>query len=213
MSYPNSKTVHTFCIPSSCTGTNRLNLGTNDPGTLKNIFNILMDGRRDNAGPAFKATHYNEENDSFDTPIPPEIICDTECLPVIPVVDGDNLCVNGSIFPVMSTLAANIALQPTLEAKLLRTLFLYSEPSRVYGNPNVPNCSGTTGGYTDDQYEVVIIYDDKIPIPIGKLIDGGANDLIKEFAPLVFPLSFNSFHVTVHSLVTDVYYSIFRFDA
>jgi len=202
MSYPTAKTVHTICAPGTCTGNNRLQLRTNNHAHLKEIFNHLMNGQCNNVGRSFHATPHVEELDTIDVPSCPEIVCDLTCYPEIPVVTSDfPTCVSDIIAAVGepgSTIFDDVEAAGELNAALLTLINLMSDQSREYG----PFCD-------TDTFELVIIFDDKLALSYGELIDMGMNvrDTLK---PLVFPTTFISFNFVLHSLVSDTYYQIFK---
>jgi len=206
-----SKTAHTFCVPNTCSGTHHFRLGTNDPGTLKTILNCVTD--RVDRAPTFFANRHREEDETFDTSIPPEVICDTSCLPDIEVIE-----ISSPSNPTEDCAAAIISdtgvtgtiifdgvndsfLADGLHLALLTLLDVYmSDADTSYG----PFCN-------EDEFELYIIYDNKIALPMGKLIDGFGVNLRDTSNVLIFPNGFVSFDFVLYSLTTGKYYRIFRY--
>uniref|UniRef100_A0A6C0JRL7 Uncharacterized protein n=1 Tax=viral metagenome TaxID=1070528 RepID=A0A6C0JRL7_9ZZZZ len=59
---------------------------------------------------------------------------------------------------------------------------------------------------TTDVFEFAVIFDDRVPISWGVLIDGGFGSNLRHPTQQPFPLTWTSFELVIHSLVTDTYY-------
>lgn len=206
--HPNPKTVHTFCIPKNCSGIQKFRLNIPDPVT-RDIFSALIDNRRDDQGndlsrPAFSSTKYIKE-DNYDPKLPKVISCSLDCLPEIETckpVTGDGgafVIVDGS----ESSLRSVIALGTNAQEQFILLLNFLSEQTTTFD-------FGISFVVEDDTFFLYMIFDDKLPINWGQLIDMGGFLFRDPNVPLRFPTTFESVTFALYSQNQDKFFLFFK---
>lgn len=171
----------------------------NDPKNLRKHLDIALSGKA-------LAWHANGNEDINCEPDPEET-CDISNLPDIVTVFMPDTIVEGnciSKFTVFYQDIFNCRFAPytTIQEKFLCVLNIVSNLALIYAFSGTQNpCDPVT-----DPFEIVAIFDDKLVIQWGKLIDDGSMNLIRQSHPLPFPLLFSKFTISMHSLTTDIYY-------
>lgn len=204
--YPNPKTIHTFCVPKNCSGVQKFRLNISDP-TTRDIFNALIDNRTDNQGndrskPAYTIQKYIEPDDGYDPTLPEVISCDISCLPTIelfqstPEEDVFGLQFNNDL---NFDLRVAISLGTTAKDQFIRLLNHLSDPFYMYA----------ASFATDDKFFVYMLFDDKLPVSWGQLLDIGGQWIRDTSVPLRFPLDFETVTIAIYSENADKFYPFF----
>jgi len=171
----------------------------NNPKNLRAHLDIALSSKT-------VAWHSNGNVDDNCEPEPVEA-CDISDLPdvettLLPALEAGNCISRFNTFYTNLNAISLCDTEPTILDKFLCVLnWISSQPFLLYADVGIPGPTSPCA----DQYEVVIIFDNKLPISWGNLKFLGP-DLIKQIAPLPFPLSFSKFAISMHSLVSDIYY-------
>jgi len=203
--YPNPKTVHTFCIPPNCSGIQKFRMNIADP-TLNTIFSALHDNKSDSQGndlsrPAHSVNKYKEENDNYDPVLPEVISCDVSCLDDIEFIaptecvsivqaDLNDFLILGNAEPSNFTdvVEAFIGVMNTISTNF--DMFMIDDPA----------CIGET-------LDLYAIFDGKLPVIWGKNIEDDESSMIAfERLPFRFPLTFDSFSIGFYSRTNNIFY-------
>lgn len=186
--------IHNYTHSSGyCFGPNNQNgvfgPSNNNPKVLRDHLNIALSSKH----PGWFANAHQQECETVE-----EKVCDISSLPVIQTVGptGYTPCVVNIVAAFGASFNGQIIAQPTLLGKYNELLTLVSNPIQLYG-----------AVCTTDSFELRIIFDDKISISWGALIDNTMGSYIKTLAALPFPSSFTSFEIVVYSTLTNTHYT------
>lgn len=203
-SFPNPKTIHTFCIPPNCSGVQKFRLNIQDP-TLNDIFTTLVDNRRDDQGNHIKPAHRADkfvDNNSLDPKLPEVVSCDISCLDTIeiciPTPEDEVFGIvqnNNTQFELRTVIFPGI----TAQEQFILLMNYLSNPFFEY-----------SGAFpTTDRFFIYMIFDDKLPVNWGELLDMG-NWIRDTSVPLRFPLSFECVTFALYSQNNDKFYEFFK---
>lgn len=181
--------VHKFSTPSAfCGAVNGHTFASKDPKAKKIFMNIAMGSRP----PGFHHHAIQEEECEPELPV-----CDITSLPVIETVlpPYNNTCVANQIVSLAGTYATVSAVTNFYD-KFTRLVDLLAVPIMPYGN----FC-------TTENLEIGVIFDEKVFISWGKFINVSGTAWRDTTYPLIFPGTFTTFELVLHSLDTNLYYS------
>jgi len=190
-------TVHTYCIPNSCTNTNGMRIGPHKPATLRKIIDAITSNNPLSQRNAFATERFIEDR-TFDISIPPDIITDTSNLPV---VNQSLITELGNCMDVMNPFTCGES--NTFEQFLCLIHFISSAKSSMLdfsgGDPTLLGCSGL---------QFYMIFDGKIPVFYGTLISSGGQLILDpaEFIKFLFPPTFKTFSFGLYDITTNTYY-------
>lgn len=181
-------------------------MNISDP-RLNNIFTALTDNRKDAQGnnlslPAFSSNKYVEPDNNNDPKIPIVVSCSLDCLPEIEVVEavpGDSVHQILNDEDLIIDLMAQVSTGTTQE-KFIKLMIHLSNPFYAY-HPVYA---------TDDRFFLYVIFDDKLPVSWGELVDMGGQFVRDTDIPLRFPNTFESFTLALYSLNDDAFYLFFK---
>jgi hypothetical protein len=189
--------IHNYTHSSGyCFGPNNQNgvfgPSNNNPKVLRDHLNIALSSKH----PGWFANAYQQECETVE-----EKVCDISSLPVIQTIGptGYTPCVV-NIFNAIDLFAP-----PVISSDPILDIFLGFLTFVATANPQYGAVCMT------DSFELRIIFDDKISVSWGALIDNTMGFYVKTSAPLPFPPSFQSFEIVAYSTLTMTNYSILRY--
>lgn len=185
--------------------TNRNGVGTpsvNNPYLLRENLNIALSSKV----PAWYS-YGPEQKEVCENPVVP-IVCDLSRKPDIitvtlpPLIDYSTNCKAGFNYFYTNLAAEGCDTQPTIEGQLLCVMDYISNPSLVYAQTSG---SDIPCDPVDDPFEVVVIFDNKVAVSWGPLIES-SGDLIRKMSPMPFPVEFTSFTITLYQVNTKTHW-------
>lgn len=194
-------TPHTFCIPTGCTNTESLRLGSLNPAYIRKAFNAINGGGVVPKPASFTATPFTERA-TFDINIPPDIISDFTNLPIVPQVSISELgeCVS-IVSPVLSACGSTGVYDQFL--CIMNFIANARETALIFSNdPAVLACG--------EGLKFYVLFDGKLAVFYGTFSIFGGVDLILfnegDMTEFLFPPTFVSFSFGLYDPVTKIYY-------
>lgn len=105
-----------------------------------------------------------------------------------------------AFYAAIFVLCPNNAPATTVQEHLLCVLNALSDYSLAYA-------IASTCDPASEPFEVVVIFDNKMPVTWGKLVYGIFPTLVRQISSMPFPLNFETFEITMYKVQTKTHYS------